>query len=359
MSSSIGRHINMTIFGESHGPAIGVVLTGLPAGEPVDTEAIAAQMARRAPGGDLATPRRETDAFTLLSGVLDGKTTGAPLCATIENHDTRSGDYAALARLPRPSHADYPASVRYGGHNDVRGGGHFSGRLTAPLVLAGAICRQILARRGVTIGAHLCQIGAAADRLFDPCELSPELLNLLSNGVFSVLDEEAGERMKAQIRDAQAAGDSIGGRIEAAAVGLPVGLGDPMFGGVESVLSALLYGVPAVKAVAFGSGFDFAMGRGSEMNDPYLIKDGRIATSTNHNGGVLGGLATGMPLLVQVAVKPTPSIAQRQQTVDLTSNTPAELCISGRHDPCIAPRAVPVVEGALAVGLLDLMMGKR
>lgn len=356
MSSEFGKCIRVSIFGESHGEAIGVVLDGLPAGEPIDLAAIDVQLSRRAPGRDKsATPRKESDAFRILSGLFEGKTTGAPLCAVIENTNTKSGDYANLRRLPRPSHSDYAAFVKYGGHNDVRGGGHFSGRLTAPLVIAGAVCRQMLARRGVTVGGHVLEIGAAADTPFDPVHVTAQELAALSQNYFATRSPKAEEAMRAEIEAARRSLDSVGGRVEIAAVGLPAGLGFPMFRGVENVVAAALYGVPAVKSVSFGAGERFAALHGSESNDQMHMDGGAVRTLTNHCGGITGGITNGMPLLVWATCKPTPSIARAQRTVDLSAMEDATLEIHGRHDPCIVPRALPAAEAAVAVALADLM----
>lgn len=356
MSSTWGNLIRISIFGESHGPGIGVTIDGLPAGEVIDSDELLVQMARRAPGRDVtATPRREADLPEILSGVLDGKTTGAPLCALIRNTNTRSGDYQNLTALPRPGHADFTGFVRYGGHNDVRGGGHFSGRLTAPLVFAGAVCRQILARRGVSIGAHIASIAQARDDSFDPVNIDVGLLDRLSHSSFSLINPDAEASMRDAVERARQELDSVGGVVECAAVGLPVGLGSPMFDGVENVIASILFGIPAVKGVEFGDGFGAATLRGSQHNDPYRMDGGRVVTETNHAGGILGGITTGMPLLVRAAIKPTPSIAQTQRTVNLSTGVDAQLSIQGRHDPCIVPRAVPVVESAVALALLNLM----
>lgn len=358
MSSTIGNRVRLSIFGESHGEAIGCVLDGLPAGEPLCMEEILAQMDRRAPGRDqTATTRRESDTPRLVSGVLDGRTTGAPLAVVIQNENQRSGDYGNLGRLPRPGHADYPGHVRYDGYNDIRGGGHFSGRLTAPLVCAGAICRQILERRGVTVGAHILRIAAVDDTPFDPVNLTADTLrSLAASGPLPLLEPDKGPFMRAAVEEARLQADSVGGIIEAAAVGLPAGLGSPMFDGVENRLAPLLFGIPAVKGVEFGVGFGFAALRGSQANDPYAFdKEGNVVTTTNHNGGIIGGITNGMPLLCRLVIKPTSSIGQKQQTVDLETGREAELVVKGRHDPCIVPRAVPVVEAALALGLLDLL----
>ena len=357
MSSSIGESIRLTIFGESHGEAIGCVLDGLPAGEEVDREAILRQMARRAPGRDkTSTPRREDDTPEILSGLLNGRTTGAPLAMLIRNRNTRSADYDELIRLPRPGHADYTGFVRYDGYNDPRGGGHFSGRLTAPMVFAGAVCRGILRRRGVSIGGHILSIADVSDDRFDPVTVDAALLDSLAERPFSLLNSAAEAPMRARVEAARLALDSVGGVVEVAAAGLPVGVGSPMFGGVENRLAALLFGIPAVKGVEFGEGFGFAALRGSEANDPFVYDpDGQVVATQNHNGGLLGGITNGMPLVVRAAIKPTASIAQSQKTVDLYAGREATLAVKGRHDPCIVPRALPVVEAAVAIGLLDAM----
>ncbi len=360
MSSTWGETLRLSLFGESHGAGIGVVLDGLPAGEPLDRDEIAFQMARRAPGHDPAsTARREADAPEILSGVRNGRTTGAPLCAVIRNADTRSGDYADFARFPRPGHADYTARLRYGGFADMRGSGHFSGRLTAPMVFAGAVCRGILTRRGVEIGAHLLEAGGARGSSLDPVRTDKELLRALAHRAFPVLDLGDEPKLRAAIEAARRDGDSVGGVVECAAVGLPAGLGDPIFGRVENRLASILFGIPAVKGLEFGAGFAAARTRGSENNDPFVWDAGTVKTSSNRHGGVLGGITTGMPLLFRLAVKPTPSIAKPQQTVDLEEGTAAALSIHGRHDPCAAVRAVPVVEALTAVCLLDLRLAPR
>ncbi|WP_177920460.1 chorismate synthase [uncultured Eubacterium sp.] len=357
MSSVIGDKIKLSIFGESHGEAIGCVIDGLPAGIKIDMNAVYKDMQRRAPGKDkTATPRLEKDIPHILSGMLDNVTTGAPLAMVIENTNKKSGDYSNLMTVPRPGHSDYPAYVKYGGNNDIRGGGHFSGRLTAPLVFAGSVAKQILSQMGVTIGAHIKQIGSVCDAVSDLNKTDKSLLDTLSSSTFSLIDETREQAMRDEIEKARLSLDSVGGIIECFAVGLPVGLGGNMFDTVEGKLASILFGVPAVKGVEFGIGFGFADKRASEVNDQYEIKNGRVATLSNNNGGVLGGMTDGAPLSVSVAIKPTPSIAKKQKSVNLLTMENAELEIHGRHDPCIVVRAVPVIECAVALGLLDLMM---
>lgn len=357
MSSEFGERIKISIFGESHGEAIGCVIDGLPSGKKLDMQKIYAEMARRAPGRDkTSTPRLEKDMPHILSGVLDGVTTGAPLAMVIENTNTKSGDYSNLMTVPRPSHSDYPAYVKYNGNNDIRGGGHFSGRLTAPLVFAGAIAKQMLDDKGITVGAHIAQIGDACDDMLDKVNIDSSVLNEIISKSFPVINEEAGEKMREAVEKARLSQDSLGGIIECAAVGLPVGVGANMFSTVESKLSSILFGVPAVKGIQFGAGFDFAHMTGSEANDAYCIRNGAVTVKTNNNGGVLGGMTSGAPIVLSVAIKPTPSISQPQDSVNLRTMTEEKLVINGRHDPCIVPRAVPVIEAAVAIGLLDLML---
>lgn len=355
MSSNFGENIRVQIFGQSHSEAIGVVIDGLPAGEYIDLERVQAFLARRAPGGDLSTPRKEADTARVLSGIVDGYTCGAPICAIIENTNTRSKDYSKLRDLPRPSHSDYPAFVKYGEHHDIRGGGHFSARLTAPLCFAGAICLQLLERRGIRVGAHIYSIGNACDTPFDPVTGSSELFEKIASRPLPVIDEATGEKMRKEIESARAAQDSIGGIVECAAVGLPTGLGSPIFGGVENRLSAILFGIPAVRGIEFGEGFAAAAMRGSDHNDAYYYDGDTVKTKTNRHGGVIGGITSGMPLLFRLAFKPTPSIAREQDTVSLSRHEDAKLSIEGRHDPCVVLRAVPVVEAAAAIALTDLL----
>ena len=358
MSSEFGRNIRVSVFGQSHGRAIGVLIDGLPAGELVDEEELAAFMARRRPGKDaLSTARHEADIPMFLSGVKDGRTCGSPLCAVIENEDMRSSDYDELLDSPRPGHADYTAWVKWGGLADMRGGGHFSGRLTAPLCIAGGISKQILARRDIHVGGHLAEVAGIPDDVF-PLSPTPELFRQVAEKTFPVLKDAAGENMKSAILKAAKVGDSVGGVIECAAVGLPSGLGEPMFEGVEGQLARALFGVPAVKGVEFGAGFASARLTGSQNNDPFVMDKNNITTTTNHCGGILGGITNGMPLLLRVAMKPTPSIALPQRTVSLSRHENVELSIRGRHDPCIAHRAVPVIEAVTACVLLDMMFDR-
>lgn len=342
------------IFGESHGPAIGVTLTGVPAGLELDMDAIAREMARRAPGRSaLSTARREDDQPEILSGVFGGKTTGAPLCAVIANTDTRSQDYTRTKDLARPGHADYPARVRYQGYNDYRGGGHFSGRLTAPLVFAGAVAKQILAWREVFVGAHISSVYGISDQLLEDWDS----LRAVADKDFPVLDDRAGEQMRQAILEAKDEQDSVGGAIECAVFGLPAGLGGPDFGeNAEGIFSQYLFAVPAVKAVGFGAGAAFALMRGSEANDPlYMDDDGAVRAEQNCAGGINGGITNGMPLVFEVTMRPTPSIARAQFTVDMVKGENAVLELHGRHDPCVVHRAVPVIEAAAALAACELL----
>ncbi len=355
MSSMIGERIRLSLFGQSHGECIGCVVDGLPAGEAVDMEQLEAFMARRAPGGPHATARREADRPRIVSGLWQGRTCGAPLCVLIDNTDTRSADYDRLRDLPRPGHADYPAQVRHHGFQDVRGGGHFSARVTAALCAAGGILMQILARRGVWIGAHLYRVGNVQDTPYDPLRVTREDLCAAAEG-FPTLSRASGEQMAALIDAVRADGDSIGGIVECAAIGLPVGLGEPMFDGIENAVARCVFGIPAVKGLEFGEGFRAAELRGSENNDPYRWDGTRPVTVSNHAGGILGGLTDGAPLIFRAAFKPTPSIARAQRTVSLSGQRDAVLEIKGRHDPCVAVRAVPVVEAAAAVALSEFVI---
>lgn len=375
MRNTFGSAVSLTIFGESHGPAIGAVLDGLAPGLAVDEETIARQMdKRRARGDGLSTGRTEQDAVRVLSGVCPGpdgvlRTCGTPVAFLIENQNVRPADYDALKRMPRPGHADFAANEKYLGWQDARGGGHFSGRVTAALVAAGALCQSVLAARGVRIGTHLAACAGVPDAPFAPCTdpaaLAAQIDALNAEERFAVLDAAAGEAMQAAVRAAAAEGDSVGGILETAVLGLPAGVGEPFFDSVESVLSHLLFSIPAVKGVEFGAGFGMAGLRGSAANDPFVFADGpggpdapqnrTVRTATNHNGGINGGVSNGMPLLLRSAVKPTPSIYKPQQTVDLAAGQSATLQIAGRHDPCILHRARVVQDSAVALGLLDLL----
>lgn len=354
MSSICGNLLKVSVWGQSHSAAIGVVIDGLPAGHKIDLEELQNFLSRRAPGqGSYATPRKEADAPEILSGLVDGHTCGAPLAALIRNTNTRSQDYDNLRDCPRPGHADYTAEVKYGGYQDVRGGGHFSGRLTAPLCIAGGLAMQILRESGISIGAHIAEIAGIHDTPFDP--MSPQL-EALEGKTFRVLDEAAGGKMLAAIAQARAEQDSVGGVIECAVTGLPIGLGGGMFGGMEGRIASIVYGIPAVKGLEFGEGFGAARMRGSENNDPYGMEGEKVSILSNHAGGILGGITNGMPLLFRAAVKPTPSISREQKTVSLGAGEERTLRIQGRHDPCIVPRAVPCMEAAAAIGVLDAML---
>ena len=332
MSSSYGENFRISIFGESHAAAIGVTIEGLPAGSPIDSGKLQEFLERRAPGRDaFSTSRREADVPEFLCGVKNGIATGAPITAIIRNSDTRSKDYANLANIPRPGHADYPADVKFAGHQDRAGGGHFSGRLTAPLCIAGGIALQQIERLGVSVSARAVRIGGETDP----------------------------ERMEAAIAAARDAGDSVGGVVEAEVRGLPAGIGDPMFGGLENRIAQIVFGIPAVKGIEFGEGFAVVDLKGSENNDPYGVVDGKVVALTNHAGGILGGISTGAPVVFRVAFKPTPSIAKEQDSVDLEKMEPAKLVVKGRHDPCVVLRAVPCVEAAAAIAVYDAVLDRK
>lgn len=355
MSSTYGEILKLSIFGQSHGPAIGMTLDGIPAGLPVDFDKLQVFLNRRAPGqNDYSTPRREEDRPEFIAGVLKGYTTGAPITAIIRNKNTHSADYKNLTDVPRPGHADYTAQIKYHGYQDAAGGGHFSGRLTAPLCIAGGLCKQWLETKGIHIGAHISVIAGVADEPVYLDWINPDLTAI--NKDFPVLNAESGRKMREEIENARKDGDSVGGLIECVATGLPAGIGDPMFGGMESRIAHIVYGIPAVKGLEFGSGFSGSYLRGSQNNDSYLIRDGRIYTDRNYAGGILGGITNGMPLVFQVAIKPTPSIAKAQNSISLSQMEEQSLEIKGRHDPCIVPRAVPVIEAAAAIAILDAML---
>lgn len=353
MSNKIGNKITVQIFGQSHSEAIGCVIEGLPAGFVPDLDKIRADLDRRKGGQNrYSTQRSEADTPHIISGMVDGVLCGAPLCALFYNKDTKSGDYANLRDCPRPGHADYTAYIKTNGNNDIRGGGEYSGRLTLPLCFAGSLCKQILAEQGICIGAHIKMLGGIIDDSYDPVTLNAS--QLICEG-FPTLDKSAGEDMIKYMTLIAESGDSVGGVIECAAVGLPAGLGFPMFEGVEGEVARIVFGIPAIKGIEFGAGFESANMLGSENNDPFEYKNGRVVTKTNNAGGILGGITSGMPIIFRCAVKPTPSIAKEQDTVSLSKGENTRLVIHGRHDPCIVPRVVPVVEAALAIALINLM----
>lgn len=356
MSGMWGSKIKLSIFGESHGNAIGITIDGLPAGFSIDMDKIMMEMARRAPGkSSLSTPRKESDIPEILSGYFEGKTTGAPLCAIIRNSNTKSKDYSKLKDVMRPGHADYTGAVRYKGFNDYRGGGHFSGRITAPLVFAGAICKQILEVKGIIISAHINSIGKIKDCSFLESDISDELLNSFKEKELPLINTKLEDEMRQEILSSRSSGDSIGGTIECAILGVSPGIGDPFFDSVESTLAHLMFSVPAVKGIEFGKGFDISKMRGSEANDEYYLENGNIKTKTNNNGGILGGITNGMPIIFNVAIKPTASIFKEQNTVNIITMEETTLCIEGRHDPCIVQRALPVIEAVAAIGITELM----
>ncbi len=355
MASVFGERLKISIFGQSHSEAIGVVIDGFPAGFKIDEEKLCGFLSRRAPGsGAHTTPRKEGDMPRFISGIVNGVTCGSPICAIIENTNTRSKDYEALRDVPRPGHADFTAFVKYGTSHDIRGGGHFSGRLTACLCIAGGICLQYLEERGIKIGAHISEIAGISDDSFNP--VSPELEKVRNDLPLAVINETAGEKMMEEILRAKGELDSVGGIIECAAVGVPEGLGEPMFDGIENNIAKIVFGIPAVKGIEFGAGFAATKMRGSENNDAFLLRDGKIETETNNHGGILGGITSGAPIIFRAAIKPTPSIARAQKSVSLSEMTEKTLEIEGRHDPCIVPRAVPVAEAAMAVAICDMML---
>lgn len=357
MISKIDRKISISISGESHSEFMEGVLSGIPKGERISLDYIKGQMERRSPGKDATTtPRKEADEVEIVAGILDGFTTGEDIKIIIKNTNQHSTDYESIKYTPRPSHADYPAYVKFGGKADMRGGGHYSGRLTAVLTALGAVCRQVLSARDITVGGHIYNIGESFDIAFDSVGLEKEQLENLSTQYFSTISEDAKEDMIKTILDAKKDNDSIGGTVEIAVIGLGVGIGNHMFGGVENMISSLVYAVPAVKGVSFGAGFDFSYLRGSEANDAFFyMKDGEIKTATNNCGGILGGMTSGMPIIVKAALKPTPSIGRTQNTVDLRTKEDTLIKIGGRHDPCIVPRALPAIEAAVAIAVTMLL----
>jgi chorismate synthase len=358
MSSTFCNRITISIWGESHGPGIGVVIDNLPAGEYIDTAELLQFMERRAPKKDgTTTSRNEKDMPHIMSGLLDNRTTGTPLCAFINNTDQHSTDYGNLNALPRPGHADYTGAVRYRGFNDIRGGGHFSGRLTAPQVFAGGICGQILERRSIYTSGHILQIHNIKDTNFDRTNITKENLLEIRRKTFPVISDSKGRRMKTDIQKARDGGESLGGVIECATVNVPAGIGSPIFDGLENTIAQLIFGIPAIKGLEFGAGFDVAKMTGSQNNDEFYTDElNHVKTITNNHGGILGGISSGMPITLRVAVKPTPSISQSQKTVNMSTLKGEELEIKGRHDPCIVPRAVPCVESAVNIAILCHML---
>ena len=357
MSGMWGNKLKVSIFGESHGVGIGITIDGLPSGFEINMNEILKEMARRAPGkSKLSTARRETDSPEILSGYFEGKTTGTPLCAIIRNGDQHSKDYGKLKDLMRPGHADYPGNIRYNGFNDYRGGGHFSGRITAPLVFAGAICKQILESHGIFIGSHVKSIGEVEDKSFSEVELTKELLDNLKTKELPLLFSDKEALMRETVLKAKTDLDSVGGTIECTVLGMNPGVGNPFFDSVESTLAHLMFSVPAVKGIEFGKGFEMTRLRGSDCNDEYYYDGDKVKTYTNNNGGITGGITNGMPILFKVGIKPTASIAKKQRTINIDEKKDAELEIHGRHDPCIVQRAVPVIEAATAIGILDLIL---
>ncbi len=353
MSSMTGKNIKISVFGQSHSEAIGVVIDALPTGIKLDFDKINEFMARRAPGQNaFSTARKEADSPEILSGLADGYTCGAPLCAVIHNTNTRSKDYDNLKNCPRPSHADFAASVKYKGFNDVAGGGHFSGRLTAPICFAGAVCMQILEQKGIKIKAHIYSVKDIKDTPFDLVNITDE--NIAAKD-FPVINDEQGKKMQEVILNAKSNADSVGGIIECAVTGVPAGYGNPMFDGIENIIAKNIFGVPAVKGIEFGNGFEATTLSGSENNDPFTVIDGEIKTKTNNSGGINGGITNGMPIVFRIAMKPTPSIGKEQDSVSLKEKTDEKLVIHGRHDPCIVQRAVPVIEAVAAISMLDIL----
>ncbi len=360
MSGIWGNNIKLSIFGQSHGKAIGIVIDGLPAGIELDFDYINNEMQRRAPGKNkISTPRKESDEFDILSGYFNSKTTGTPLCAVIYNTNQHSKDYESIKNIMRPSHADYTGYIKYSGFNDYRGGGHFSGRLTAPLVFAGAIAKQILEKKDIIIGSHIRSIGSINEEYFDWVNLKGEFLKEIAKKDFPVIDDEIGAKMKEHILNAKEEKDSVGGIVETAVINLSSGIGSPFFNSVESKLAHILFSIPAVKGVEFGAGFDITKMKGSEANDEFFIDEDKVRTYTNNNGGILGGITSGMPIIFRTAFKPTPSIGKVQKTVDISKRENIQIKVTGRHDPCIVQRAVPVVEAACAVSLLDLVIERE
>ena len=356
MSGNFGKKINLSIFGESHGKAIGIAINGIEPGIKIDLEKIEQDMARRAPGkNSLSTQRKEGDSFEILSGFFEGYTTGTPLSIIIRNNDTKSKDYSKIKDLARPSHGDFSGFIKYEGFNDYRGGGHFSGRITAPLVFAGALAKQILESKGIYVGAHIQRVGKVVDDSFDKVNLNKDVLDSVLDRELPLLNEERIDDIKQEILSARQNGDSVGGAIECGIVGINPGIGSPFFDSLESTIAHLAFSVPAVKGIEFGLGFDFAKENGSKVNDEYHIEDGKVKTYTNNNGGIVGVITNGMPVIFKVAIKPTPSISKEQRTINVRTMEEEILKVQGRHDPCIVQRAVVVIEAIAAIAVLELL----
>ena len=357
MSSMWGKNIKISIFGESHGKAIGATIDGLPSGVLLDMEKIDELMQERAPGRTpWSTPRKEMDRVDIISGLNDGYTAGTPLTGLIYSYNKKSTDYEKTKNIIRPSHADYTGNIRYKGHNILAGGGHFSGRLTAPLVFAGAVAMQILQKKGISINARIYSIGNIEDEKIDYCQNFSD--DSIVDKNFPTVSSDAKEAMIEHILDCRAKKDSVGGVLEVIVNDMPAGIGSPIFDNLESNIASILFAIPAVKGIEFGMGFDIARQKGSSVNDEFDIADGKVVTKTNNNGGILGGISNGMPLVVRCAIKPTPSISQKQNTIDIEAMERTELEIKGRHDPCIVPRAIPVAKAAVALAILDTYLSQ-
>ncbi len=357
MSCSIGKNITFTVFGQSHSEKIGCVVDGIPAGEKIDMDELCAFMKRRAPGqNSFSTPRKEADLPSVISGMVDGVTCGAPLCAFIDNTNTRSSDYDKLKNLPRPGHADYTALIKHSGMNDPRGGGNFSGRMTAPMCFAGGVLLQILRRKGIEIGAHIKSVKDVYDEKIDCVSGDMEKLKSVEAKAFPVISDEAGKKMQEAILEAKGDGDSVGGTVECVITGVPAGYGDPIFDGIENKIASVIFGIPAVRGIEFGAGFEASKMLGSEHNDPYCIEGDTVKTKTNNHGGVLGGISSGMPIVFTVSFKPTPSIAKEQTSLNINTLGQEVFSVPGRHDPCIVQRAVPVVQAAAALAVADFLL---
>lgn len=357
MSGIWGNNFKISLFGESHGKAVGLVIDGVPAGIKLDLDYINIEMKRRAPGRDeISSQRKEKDEYEILSGLFNQKTTGTPLCVVIMNSDHHSMDYENIKNIMRPGHADYTGFVKYKGFNDYRGGGHFSGRLTAPIVFAGAVAKQVLKDKNIFVGSHIKSIGQIEDDFIDVSSIDIHFLESIRQKHLTVISDEKGLQMEQAILAVKEEKDSLGGIIETIVLNIPAGIGSPFFDSIESRLSSILFSIPAVKGIEFGAGFDIAFMKGSEANDEYYVNNQSVKTYTNNNGGILGGISNGMPIVFRVAIKPTPSIGKAQKTIDITNMNEIDIEVKGRHDPCIVPRAIPVIEAATSIAILDLII---